>query len=87
MLQPVAGVQHIQVYRRRIMHDASVVLAGKDVARSAHIGGQLIDFVESRPRAALTTSGWRRSACMKLVKSQAGRKLMTLEIDPADPIS
>jgi hypothetical protein len=29
------------------MHDGGVVLAGKDVARSIHVGGKLVNFVDS----------------------------------------
>jgi hypothetical protein len=29
------------------MHDVGVVLAGEDVTRAAHVGGQLVNFVEA----------------------------------------
>lgn len=43
----MAGVQHVQVDGRRVVHDVGVVLAGEDVACAAHVGGQLVDFVEA----------------------------------------
>jgi hypothetical protein len=43
----VAGVEHIQIDRRRIVHHIGVVLASKDLARTAHVGGQLIHLVKT----------------------------------------
>ena len=43
----MAGVEHVQIDRGRVVHDVGVVLAGEDVAGAAHVGGELIDLVEA----------------------------------------
>ena len=43
----MTGVEDIQVDARRIVHHVGVMLAGKNVTGTAHVGRQLIDFVES----------------------------------------
>ena len=39
-------LEHVEIDARRIVHHVGIVFAGEDVAGAAHIGRQLIDFVE-----------------------------------------
>ena len=43
----VSGVQDVEVDARRVVHHIGVVFSGEDVARSPHVGRELIDFVEA----------------------------------------
>src|SRR5262249_8137159 len=43
----VSGVKDVEVDACRVMHHVGVVFTGKDVARSSHVGRELIDFVET----------------------------------------
>src|SRR5262249_43285561 len=40
-------VNHVEVDACRVMHHVRVMFTGEDVARSPHVGCELIDFVES----------------------------------------
>ena len=41
----VAGVQHVEIDGRRIVHDVGVVQTSEDIAGTSHVGGELIDPV------------------------------------------
>src|SRR5262245_6386975 len=43
----VSGVNDVQVDARRVVHHVRVMFTGEDVARSPHVGRELIDFVET----------------------------------------
>ena len=43
----VAGIHDVEVDRGRIVHDVGVVLTREDEARTAHVGGKLVDLVEA----------------------------------------
>ena len=40
-------MQNVEVDACRVVHHIGIVFAGKDVAGSAHVGCELIDFVEA----------------------------------------
>ena len=66
MLRLLARFEHVEVDRRRVVHDVGVVLAGEDVAGAAHVGGELIDLVEPPiDDASQTIAGSRRSPMTK----------------------
>ena len=42
-----AKLKHVQIDGGGVMHHRGIMLAGKDVTRTAHVGGELINFVDS----------------------------------------
>src|SRR6201999_4188782 len=40
-------LQRVEVDQRRVVHHRRVVLAGKDVSRSAHVGSKLVDIFDA----------------------------------------
>jgi 2-keto-3-deoxy-L-rhamnonate aldolase RhmA len=43
----MADVEHIQIDRRRVVHQLGIVFAGKDVTSATHVGSELIHLVEA----------------------------------------
>ena len=68
------------------MHDVGVVLAGEDVSRAAHIGGELVDFVESLSTTARQTRLIAQVADDEVVGLGFG-VFVEFEIDAAHPES
>ena len=46
LLRRVSGVNDVEVDARRVVHHVGIVFTGEDVAGSAHVGRELIDFIE-----------------------------------------
>ena len=42
----LAGAEHVQIDRCRIVHDVGIVHTGEDEASPAHVGGELVDLVK-----------------------------------------
>jgi hypothetical protein len=40
-------MKHVEVDRRGIMHNGGIMVPGKDVARSSHIGCQLVNLIDT----------------------------------------
>ena len=79
-----AGLDHVQIDGGRVVHDVGVVFAGEDIARPAHVGGQLIDLVEAAVGDLAADGLIAQIADEEIVGLGLG-EFGKLEIDAANP--
>src|SRR5205814_9958435 len=75
-----ALLDDVQVDGRGVVHHVGVVLPREDVARAAHVGGQLVDLVEAPVEHFAAQPLLAQVAEHELVRG-TGRELRQLEID------
>ena len=66
------------------MHHVGVVQSGKDVAGAAHVGGELIDFVDAIDD--IGNEVWIAQVAYNELVGRRGGKVMNLEVDGANPV-
>src|SRR5882724_5099123 len=80
----MAGVEHVEIDRRRIVHDVGIVQTGEDVARTAHVGGELVNLVETAVDDIAAEALVAQIADDEVVRRRLG-EFRELEIDAAYP--
>jgi hypothetical protein len=82
----VAGVQHVEVNHRGVVHDVCIMFASEYIPCSPHVGRKLIHFIKALVYDTATES-WVAQVSNHEIIGRCGRKLGILEVYAAYPVT
>jgi len=79
-----ASINDIDVDRRRIMHNRSVILSGENITSTAHVGRELINFIKTPVDHLTAETRITQVTDNKIIGLWLG-EFIIFEIDTANP--